>query len=176
MKKFEKIGNNDKGFSLVELIVVIAIMVVLIAVLGTTIIKHVDNSRYGKDMTALDSLHTAMKLYVAEPNSVFPNSTEVITLKKLLQGDGTEKYDVGNVIVPAITDTFDISVSGGIVTSCTFRGESKMFKNIDWDDIRININNGLISIVVPVNSGYSNLYAPYEVGSYEWEDEHKVKD
>lgn len=176
MKKFEEIGNDDKGFSLVELIVVVAIMVVLIGVLGTTILKHVDNSRYGKDMTALDSLHTAMKLYVAEPNSIFPNETEVVTLKELLQGNGATKYDVGNVIAPAITDTFDISMSGGTVTSCTFRGESKMFRDIDWSDIRININNGLISIVVPVNSGYSDLYVPYIVGSYAWEDEHKVKD
>lgn len=176
MKSIKEIRSNDKGFSLVELIVVIAIMVVLIAVLGATILKHVDNSRYGKDMSALDSLHTAMKVYVADTYTVFPSDTEVVTLKELIVGDGATKYDVSNVIAPMLLETFNVTKSGDTVTGCTFKGESKMFKDIDWNDIKININGGLISIVVPVNSGYSNLYTPYVVGNYAWEDEDKVKE
>jgi type IV pilus assembly protein PilA len=175
MKKFREIRKNDKGFSLVELIVVIAIMVVLIGILGTRILKHVDNSRYGKDMSALDSLHTAMKVYVAEPNSVYPSDSEVVTLKKLLVGDGAKIYDTGNVLAPILEETFHITKSGDTITGCDFNGESKMFKGINWEDIKINVNNGFISIVVPVNSGYSDLYVPYIVGNYAWQDGDKVK-
>ena len=64
MKKFKE---NNKGFSLVELIVVIAIMVVLIAVLGSTILGYVEKSKYSKDMSALDSINTAVKTFVADP-------------------------------------------------------------------------------------------------------------
>ena len=65
MKKFKE---NNKGFSLVELIVVIAIMVVLIAVLGSTILGYVDKSKYSKDISALDSINTAVKTFVADPS------------------------------------------------------------------------------------------------------------
>ena len=60
---------NNKGFSLVELIVVIAIMVVLVGVTSAVILNYMDHTKYGKDMTALDSLHTAIKLYVGDPDA-----------------------------------------------------------------------------------------------------------
>ena len=64
MKLFQKKKNN-KGFSLVELIVVVAIMAVLMAVLVPTLIKKVESSRKQKDLSALSEIREAMILELA---------------------------------------------------------------------------------------------------------------
>lgn len=47
--------SNNKGFSLVELIVVIAIMAVLIGVLAPQFMKYVYNSKISTDITNVDN-------------------------------------------------------------------------------------------------------------------------
>lgn len=53
--------KRNAGFSLVELIVVISIMVVLVAVLSVTILGYVDRAKIAKDVQAADELSRAVK-------------------------------------------------------------------------------------------------------------------
>ena len=58
--------KNNKGFSLVELIIVIAIMAVLIGVLAPQFIKYVERSRESTDLQNVEEVKTAIEAWVAD--------------------------------------------------------------------------------------------------------------
>ena len=58
--------KNNEGFSLVELIVVIAIMAVLVGVLAPAYLRYVEKSRVSTDNSALAEVAAAVKTAVAE--------------------------------------------------------------------------------------------------------------
>ena len=60
MKKLEQNKKNNKGFSLVELIVVIAIMIVLVAVLAPVFTKYVEQSRRATDVQNANTIASAV--------------------------------------------------------------------------------------------------------------------
>lgn len=65
MNKKQKSLTN-KGFSLVELIIVIAIMAVLVGVLAPQYLKYVNNSKVSTDVASADSIRTAINTLIAD--------------------------------------------------------------------------------------------------------------
>ena len=58
---------NNKGFSLVELIIVIAIMAILIVVLAPQYLKYVERSRNSTDMQTATEFMDACEVWAADP-------------------------------------------------------------------------------------------------------------
>lgn len=159
MKKFK---DNNKGFSLVELIVVIAIMVVLIAVLGSTILGYVDKSKYSKDISALDSINTAVKTFVADPSSDYKDGT--YTLNVLV-----DKCDKGGVIMPILAEVFkeDAKTKG----QYNFNNASKTFDGVTTVSVYVAIKDGAVAIKVEKTD---TTYADYTAGDQSLIDKSKA--
>ena len=64
--KIQKYLSGDhEGFSLVELIIVIAIMAILIGVVALAVLPYLEKSRESKDITMLDTVNSALVSSVA---------------------------------------------------------------------------------------------------------------
>lgn len=85
MKKRErKIGNG--GFSLVELIIVIAIMAVLIGVMAPAYLGYVEKSRKSTDVSAMDSIIGAMQVCAVDTSLQLKTNDVIIAT---MTGTGT---------------------------------------------------------------------------------------
>ncbi len=78
MKELMKKRQNNKGFSLVELIVVIAIMVVLVAVLAPVFTKYVESSRRATDIQNANSIASAVLADVADGKTIADGKVKVV--------------------------------------------------------------------------------------------------
>lgn len=83
---------NNKGFSLVELIIVIAIMAVLIGVLAPQYLKYVKQSKISTDITNAEEVATAINTAVADEEIAFSSIT-------LSGGSGSTIYTDGSKTV-----------------------------------------------------------------------------
>jgi type IV pilus assembly protein PilA len=88
---------NNKGFSLVELIIVIAIMAILAAALAPQLIKYIEKSRISSDKTAAASVKSAFDSAIANEDAydaAINSSThkiQIATAADLSSSDALEK-------------------------------------------------------------------------------------
>jgi type II secretion system protein G len=63
--------SNSKGFSLIEILVVLVIMGLLISVVAPTVLNSADDARIQKAQADFKSIETALKIYRLD-NFVYP--------------------------------------------------------------------------------------------------------
>lgn len=68
---------NNKGFSLVELIIVIAIMAVLVGVLAPTYLQYVEKSKKSNDVSTIDSIVNAVEIAAIDPLVITDTTTQL---------------------------------------------------------------------------------------------------
>ncbi len=108
--KLDRIRKNKKGFSLVELIIVIAIMVALIAVMAPNFVKYVQKSRDTALKTAAEDFLSAVKVAYGDPDSDYTLPTGETTYTITIEVDG------GKIKIDSTTlANQDIKVNGSTV-------------------------------------------------------------
>ena len=120
---------NNKGFSLVELIIVIAIMAILIVVLAPQYLKYVERSRNSTDLQSATEFKDAIEVWAADPEAgtggttAFKNSdTFTITATA-----------TGATVTGSGSDAVEDALASGGLSLSNFKCTSKT----RWDDMKL---------------------------------------
>lgn len=80
--------KDNKGFSLVELIIVVAIMAILVGIVGTQVLPYIDKSRHAKDVQVLSGLCTDATAAYSSTASILTESEYTITISDTVSVSG----------------------------------------------------------------------------------------
>ena len=132
---------NNKGFSLVELIIVIAIMAILIVVLAPQYLKYVEKSRNSTDLQSATEFRDACEVWASDPDApdatAFKNtgtSPEIVVKFET----GGANITAGAAQVQAALENAGLStsklkcMSKTRWTSFTITGDVESNGSIDW--------------------------------------------
>jgi type IV pilus assembly protein PilA len=136
---------NNKGFSLVELIIVIAIMAILVGVVGTQVIPYLEKSRQAKDLQIISGWNTAaMSAYSMNAGTipdVEANTTITFTDDDIAFNNCGDK----------LSDTFKSLIGSDVTGLNSVKWSSKAGKNIGT--VTIVINGQLETVTTTVDDG-----------------------
>ncbi|MCR4946485.1 MAG: prepilin-type N-terminal cleavage/methylation domain-containing protein [Lachnospiraceae bacterium] len=138
-KRFEELKKDQKGFTLVELIVVLVILAIMAALLAPALLGYIDKARTSKYLEECRSIYTATQAiydeHYAKGNStftftsggtdldelnklVYPTVATSITIKTLEQKKGTANADKKDTyIIDYISALTFTSQDGSTITA-----------------------------------------------------------
>ncbi len=119
----KKENMNNKGFSLVELIIVIAIMAILIVVLAPQYLKYVEKSRVSSDQTTIVEYINAMQILAADPDVKLDNGAA--KNYAISSASGNNKITVSGKLATELVDQGmldDTAAKGADLQSTAYTG------------------------------------------------------
>ena len=141
--------KDNKGFSLVELIIVIAIMAILVGIVGSQVLPYLNKSREAKDQQILSGWVTGALSAYSSNAAVCVDTEYIITIPV----DNTGKVSADATVASQDTTKHgetELQNSFNELTACKgVSFSSTLYKKIDGD-VKINVtptnkdNDGLV--------------------------------
>ena len=137
--------NKEKGFSLVELIIVMAIMAILVGVVASQVIPYMEKSRQAKDQQQLSSICTDMVSSIAQ-TSADSGAVAAFSQKELNSlGNTTLEQNFADTRSATNIGAAYNAVKGKLKSkAATGNGQSKIF--VDYND-----STGVVTVYMTKN-------------------------
>lgn len=133
LKLFNRKKKDNKGFTLVELVIVVAILAILVGILAPQYTKYVEKSRKAADVSNLENLVTAFKTAAADGTTDIKAGTYGIVISNKENGTmaGTATQADG---AKDITVTSDSTIEGLLVSFAGTDWKSTKLKSAKWTE------------------------------------------
>ena len=148
LKFLNKKKNDNKGFSLVELIIVVAILAILVGLLAPQYIKYVEKSRKSADASNLSEMVNAIQVYAADSDSNLEAGTYTITIN-----------ETGTTATQAVADI----IAETAPDYATVKLKSNKWLNNDKTG---NVDSISATVTVDSNGGTTVNYTPNAVKEF----------
>ncbi|MEG2427816.1 MAG: prepilin-type N-terminal cleavage/methylation domain-containing protein [Clostridium sp.] len=148
--------KNNKGFSLIELIIAIAILVILTGLLAPQFMRYMEKSREAKDMQALDTVYGAVQTALANEDAY----KEILDPKVSASGLG-EIVDKGmtlDAILALHTTSFAKELKATIGGPITWTSKAVVTANVAANEsdavfVAIDPTNWKVTVWIGTNAG-----------------------
>ena len=110
LKFFNRKKKDNKGFTLVELVIVVAILAILVGLLAPQYTKYVEKSRKTADANNLEEIVKEIKVVASDSTYAIPEGTFTVVIKSA-KGTDTNKKDT-----PSASVTFEPATTAGATT------------------------------------------------------------
>lgn len=115
MNKLKERRADNKGFSLVELIIVIAIMAILVGIVGTQVVPYLNRSKEAKDLQLINSYSTAAMTACSTYAEKMPSGNFTVDVYGTATADSFEELVQKEII--SLTGYTDLDKLKGKMTS-----------------------------------------------------------
>lgn len=141
-KRIQKyLSGSNEGFSLVELIIVIAIMAILVGVVALAVIPYLEKSRESKDLQALDTVASAVTTAIAD---------------KQITGSGTFSLTTASGAWSQSASGDDGKITGAVATTMGNAVPTFSSNNAKGKAVSVYYNSKTNAIVVYLTADTSN--------------------